>query len=155
MKKILLTLTTLLLLSTAQAQTADTAKTKTAKTARLEVTIDAPVGGPEDKGTVFTSVEQEPEFPGGLIAFSHFLTTNIRYPQIARKNKKQGRVIVTMVIEKDGTVTDVKIVRSVSGDLDAEAMRVIKLSPRWNPGIQNGRPVRVAYAVPINFTLDK
>jgi TonB family protein len=153
MKKILLTLTILLLLLTARAQTADTAKTKTAKTASVEVTIDSPVGGPESEGAVFTSVEQEPEFPGGLNAFSHFLVTNLRYPQTARNNKKQGKVIVTMVIEKDGTVSGVKIARSVCDDLDAEAMRVIKLSPKWKPGIQNGRPVRVAYSVPINFTL--
>jgi len=153
MKKYLLTLTTSLLLLTARAQTADTAKIKTAKTSNVEVILDAPTAGPENDGAVFTSVEQEPEFPGGLNAFSHFLVSNLRYPQTARNNKKQGKVIVTMVIEKDGTVSGVKIARSVSDDLDAEAMRVIKLSPKWKPGIQNGRPVRVAYSVPINFTL--
>jgi len=155
MKKILLTLTPLLLILTARAQTADTTKTKTGKTADVEVAIDAPVSGPEDKNQIFTSVEHVPEFPGGINAFSHFLTTNIRYPETARKNKKQGRVIITMVVEKDGTVTEVKIARGVSDDLDAEAVRVIKLSPKWAPGTQNGRPVRVAYAVPISFTLDK
>ena len=155
MKKILLTLTPLLLILTAQAQTADSAKTKAAKTADIVVTIDAPADGPKGKNLIFTSVEQVPEFPGGLNAFSHFLTTNIRYPETARKNKKQGRVIITMVIEKDGSVTDVKIAKGISDDLDAEALRVINLSPKWSPGIQNGKPVRVAYAVPISFTLDK
>src|ERR1700722_9342207 len=99
MKKILLTLTPLLLILTAQAQTADTAKTKVAKTGGIEVTIDSPIGGPEDKDQVFTSVEQAPKFPGGIDAFYHFMVTNIRYPETARKNKKQGRVIVTMVVE--------------------------------------------------------
>ena len=98
-------------------------------------------------------METVPEFPGGLDAFRHFLVTNLRYPKTAFTSHKQGRVIVSMVVEKDGTLNEVKMARGVSDDLDAEAMRVIKLSPKWSPGTQNGKPVRVPYSVPINFTL--
>jgi len=154
MKKILLTLAPLLLLLTAKAQTTDTAK-KAAKTNAADVILDAPIATGEPNDRIFTSVEVEPQFPGGIDAFGRFLGTHIHYPAAARKNRIQGRVIVTMVVEKDGSVSDVKIARGVSDDIDAEAMRVIKSSPKWSPGIQNGRPVRVSYAVPISFTLDK
>jgi len=154
MKKILFTLAPLLLLMTARAQTADTSK-KAVKTNTTDLILDAPISTSEPNDKIFTSVEVEPQFPGGIDAFGRFLSTHIHYPVIARKNRTQGRVIVTMVVEKDGSVSDVKIARGVSGDIDAEAIRVIKSSPKWSPGIQNGRPVRVSYAVPISFTLDK
>ena len=153
MKKILLTLTLLPLIFTVSAQTADTTK-KAAKTDVSTVTLDSPVAG-DPKDAVYTSVEQIPQFPGGMDAFSGFLTTNLRYPKSARKNKIQGRVIVTMVVEKDGSLSNIKIARSVSDDIDAEALRVVKLSPKWSPGIQNGRPVKVSFAIPISFMLDK
>jgi protein TonB len=124
-----------------------------------EVTIDEPVGTSDVKVTeeennrIFTSVEQVPEFPGGLDAFGRYLGKNIRYPAIARENGTQGRVIVSFVCERDGSLTDVKVSRGIGDGCDEEAVRVIKASPHWKPGIQNGRPVRVAYSVPISFTL--
>ena len=126
-----------------------------------DVTIDEPVGNADTKVTeddgnkIFTSVEQVPEFPGGLDAFARYLSKNIRYPAVARENNTQGRVIVSFVCEKDGSLTDVKGARGIGDGCDEEAVRVIKASPHWKPGIQNGRPVRVAYSVPINFTLSE
>ncbi len=124
-----------------------------------DVTIDEPVGTSdakvteEDPNKIFTSVEQVPAFPGGLDAFGRYLQKNIRYPAVARENGTQGRVIVSFVCERDGSLTDVKVARGIGDGCDEEAVRVIKASPKWKPGIQNGRPVRVAYSVPISFTL--
>jgi protein TonB len=123
------------------------------------VTIDEPVGNSdvkvteEDPNKIFTSVEQVPEFPGGIDKFYAYLNKNIRYPAVARENGTQGRVIVSFVCERDGSLTDVKVARGIGDGCDEEAVRVIKASPKWKPGIQNGRPVRVAYSVPISFTL--
>jgi TonB family protein len=108
---------------------------------------------PKKDGPVFTSVEQVPEFPGGLSAFEQFLAKNIRYPQEARDKNVQGRVIVSFIVETDGTLTNFKIVRSVGSGADEEAVRALSLSPKWTPGLQNGHKVRVAYTVPISFTL--
>lgn len=126
---------------------------------KADVTIDEPVGTAEKKVTeddgnkIFTAVEQSPEFPGGLEAFYKYLGKTIRYPAVARENNTQGRVVVQFVCEKDGSLTDIKVVRGIGDGCDEEAIRVVKNSPRWKPGIQNGRPVRVMYSVPINFTL--
>jgi protein TonB len=126
-----------------------------------DVTIDEPVGTSDVKVTeddgnkIFTSVEQVPEFPGGLDAFIKYLSRNIKYPAVARENNTQGKVFVSFVCEKDGSLTDVKVARGIGDGCDEEAVRVIKASPHWKPGIQNGRPVRVAYSVPINFTLSE
>jgi TonB family protein len=103
---------------------------------------------------VFTMVEQSPSFPGGGKAFSQFLNKNIRYPQQARKNKVQGRVIATFVVEPNGELTDIKIVRGIGSGADEESVRVLKMSPKWEPGVQNGHKVRVQYTVPIQFKLD-
>jgi TonB family protein len=102
---------------------------------------------------IFTSVEQMPEFPGGLDALANFLRTNLQYPKEAQRNGIYGRVVVSFVVEKDGTLTNVKIARGIGGGCDEEAVRVVSISPKWKPGIQNNRPVRVAYSVPIKFTL--
>lgn len=124
-----------------------------------DVTIDQPVGNADKKVTeddgnkIFTSVEQYPQFPGGIEAFYKYLSKNIRYPAIARENGTQGKVIVTFVCEKDGSLTDIKVVRGIGDGCDEEAIRVLKNSPHWSPGIQNGRPVRTLYTVPISFTL--
>lgn len=122
-------------------------------------TIEGPVSKADtmkaDNSLVFTSVEQVPEFPGGITAFGQFLAKNIRYPADSRKKGNQGRVIITFVVEKDGALSNVRIARGVAPDIDAEALRVMKQSPNWKPGIQNGHPVRVAYTVPISFTMDK
>ncbi|MFB0499530.1 TonB family protein [Mucilaginibacter sp. OAE612] len=102
---------------------------------------------------VFTSVEQVPEFKGGLEAFGKFLMTNLRYPKAARDNNVQGRVIITFVVEKDGSLSNMKVVRGIGSGCDEEALRVLSISPAWKPGIQNGKPVKVQYSVPISFTL--
>lgn len=102
---------------------------------------------------VFKVVEVDPEFPGGVEALYKYLAENIKYPVMAKNNKVEGRVYITFVIEKDGTVSDAKVLRSVNEELDAEALRVIKAMPKWKPGMQQGVPVRVQYNIPITFKL--
>lgn len=101
---------------------------------------------------VFTVVEEMPEFKGGNKAMMEFLMMNMKYPQTAVKAKQQGRAVVGFVVKKDGTVSDVYIVKSTGYDvLDNEAMRVVKSMPAWEPGKQKGKPVDVKYFVPITF----
>lgn len=102
---------------------------------------------------IFTVVEQMPMYPGGDAALMGYLRDNIHYPTIAAENGVQGRVVVGFVVERDGSITDVKILRGVDPSLDREAMRVVKSMPRWNPGKQNGSAVRVKYQVPVSFRL--
>lgn len=102
---------------------------------------------------VFDVVEQMPQFPGGDAALFEYLSNHIKYPTIAEENGVQGRVIVTFVVERDGSITDVKVVKSVDPSLDREASRVVKGMPRWIPGKQNGSAVRVKYTVPVTFRL--
>ena len=102
---------------------------------------------------VFTVVEQMPMFPGGDAALMSYLANNIHYPTVAAENGVQGRVVVGFVVERDGSITDVNILRSVDPSLDREAMRVVKSMPRWTPGKQNGSAVRVKYQVPVTFRL--
>jgi len=109
---------------------------------------------PPKDDKIFTSVEKTPEFPGGLDAFYQFLGKNIRYPAAAREHKVQGRVIISFIVEKDGSLSDVHVVRGIGSGADEESVRVLKLSPKWEPGLQNSKPVRVQYSVPISFTLD-
>jgi len=125
-----------------------------------DIRIDEPVGNSdikqvveEDPNKIFASVENLPEFPGGQDKFIAYLSKNIRYPAVDRENGTQGRVILTFVVERDGSLTDIKVTRSLSQGTDAEATRVLKSSPKWKPGIQNGRPVRVQYSVPVSFAL--
>jgi TonB family protein len=116
--------------------------------------VPFPAQGIDRSGSkIFTSVQQVPEFPGGIEAMYRFLSKNLVYPSWAKSNNFQGRVIISFVVEKDGTLTDMKIYKGIGGGFDEEALRVMRLSPLWKPGIQNGHPVRVAYSVPINFTL--
>lgn len=102
---------------------------------------------------IFTVVENMPEFPGGEVAMYKFINKHIDYPRMAKESGISGRVFVTFVVERDGSVTDVKILRGIGGGCDEEAMRVIKMMPKWNPGEQRGKPVRVQYRMPIKFTL--
>jgi TonB family protein len=104
-------------------------------------------------GQVFTLVEHVPEFAGGIEAFIHFLSKNIRYPEKARDKDIQGRVLVSFIVETDGKLTDIKVAKGIGGGCDEEALRVMQLSPPWRPGIQGRRTMRVAYSVPISFTL--
>jgi len=102
---------------------------------------------------VFFIVEQMPEFPGGEMALRQYIATAVKYPDEAVKNGTQGKVYVTFVVSKDGSVADVKIARGVSPSLDAEALRVVNALPKWIPGKQKGEVVNVSYTVPINFKL--
>lgn len=108
---------------------------------------------PEIENKVFDVVEQMPSFPGGAAALMKYLSENIKYPVVAQENGVQGRVVVSFVVERDGSITDVKVVRSIDPSLDREATRVVKSMPKWIPGKQNGSPVRVKYNVPVSFRL--
>ena len=105
------------------------------------------------KEEVFMVAEQTPEFPGGMKELLKFLQDNLKYPENAMKNNVQGRVIVQFVVEKDGTLTEFKVARSVDPDLDAEALRVLQTMPKWKPGMQRGKIVRVKFTVPVSFKL--
>lgn len=126
-----------------------------------EIRIDEPVGeAPKEAEIVednsikdFASVEVLPKFPGGDEAFGKYLSRNIKYPPLARENNITGRVFVSFVVEKDGRLTDIKVVRGLGYGTDEEAVRVLKNSPKWSPGVQNGREVRVQYTIPIFFQL--
>ncbi|GAB1405059.1 energy transducer TonB [Lentimicrobium sp.] len=102
---------------------------------------------------IFTVVEDQPSFPGGDEARIRFLQENIKYPQMARESGIQGTVYVTFVVERNGSVTDVRVMRGIGGGCDEEAVRVIKAMPKWIPGKQRGKPVRVQFNMPIKFTL--
>ncbi|MBN1650767.1 MAG: energy transducer TonB [Bacteroidales bacterium] len=102
---------------------------------------------------IFLVVENMPEFPGGEAAMYKFIGKNIEYPRMAKESGISGRVFVTFVVERDGSVTDVQILRGIGGGCDEEAIRVIKMMPKWTPGKQRGKPVRVQYRMPIKFTL--
>ena len=107
----------------------------------------------EEESKVFDVVEQMPSFPGGNGALLEYLATHVKYPVVAQENGVQGRVIVSFVVERDGSITDVRVVRSVDPSLDREAQRVVSSMPRWTPGKQNGSAVRVKYNVPVMFKL--
>lgn len=107
----------------------------------------------QEENKVFDVVEQMPSFPGGNSALMQYLNSNVRYPVVAQENGVQGRVTVSFVVEKDGSITDVNVVRSVDPSLDKEASRVVKSMPNWIPGKQNGSAVRVKYNVPVSFKL--
>lgn len=98
-------------------------------------------------------VEMMPQYPGGLAAMLKYIRENIKYPEQAMKERIQGRVTVSFIIEKDGSISDVKAVRSVHPLLNKEAVRVVKSMPKWTPGKQNGKPVRVRFNLPVMFKL--
>lgn len=125
-------------------------QTLTAQAKPMELTLDTvPKGGNE----VFTAVEQQPEFPGGIKGFAKYLQTSIKYPAEDVKNKASGKVFVQFIVERDGSLNDIQVLRGISETMNAEAVRVLKRSPKWSPGKQNGKPVRVQYTVPIAFNL--
>lgn len=108
---------------------------------------------PKEEEKPFDIVEQMPTFPGGDAALMSWLSKNIKYPAIAEENGVQGRVIVRFVVGKDGSISQVQVVRSVDPSLDKEAMRVVKAMPKWIPGKQNGQAVRVWFTLPVTFQL--
>ena len=132
-------------------------KDRTVEAVRSDIAVAAPppppAPKPEVSNKVFDVVEEMPSFPGGQAALMSFLSSNIKYPVVAQENGVQGRVIVGFVVERDGSITDVKVMRSVDPSLDREAQRVVRAMPRWKPGKQNGSAVRVKYTVPVVFRL--
>ena len=128
-----------------------------------DIVIAAPVGeGPKQAAVVedtkvydFVSIETPPGFPGGIEKFYAYVGKSIKYPPMAAENNIQGKVFLSFVVEKNGELTDIHVDRKLGGGTDEEAVRVLKASPRWTPGIQNGKPVRVKYNIPISFTLSQ
>jgi protein TonB len=122
--------------------------------ARVE--IQAPIAPPEEEEeeqVIHIRVEKMPEFPGGQDALNRFLVRNIKYPLLAQENGIQGRVVCQFVVNSDGSIVDISVVRGVEESLDKEAIRVIKSMPKWTPGRQGGKSVRVKYTLPIRFKL--
>ncbi len=113
----------------------------------------APVQEGSDEGQIFEVVEQNPSFPGGEKALMDYLYKNLKYPAVAQDNGIQGRVLVQFVVNKDGSIVDPKVLRSVDPSLDKEAMRVVTSMPKWTPGKQRGKPVRVRFTLPVTFRL--
>ena len=105
--------------------------------------------------TVYNIVEKMPEFPGGEKALTDYMANNVKYPEEAKNKNIAGRVFVSFVVEKDGSVNEVKVLRGIGGGCDEEAVRVIKSMPKWKPGIQKGKPVRVSFQMPFMFKLDE
>ena len=144
------------------ATAAEQAQTDSAagKPMMVGVTVDgtpaqdeAQAGGSVVQGDVFDVVEKMPEFPGGQQELMNFLMKNIKYPKEATDKGTQGRVVVQFVVNKDGSVVEPTVVKSVSPELDQEALRVVKMMPKWQPGKQNGEVVRVKYTIPVSFRL--
>lgn len=121
---------------------------------KLKETVTQPEPKKEEENKVFEFVEQMPSYPGGMEALQEYLSKNLVYPAVAQENGVSGRVYIAFVVEKDGSVTDVRVARSVDPSLDREAMRVVKSMPRWIPGKQNGSAVRVKYSIPVLFRLN-
>lgn len=107
----------------------------------------------EKNQQAFDVVEQMPEYPGGIKALLDYLCQNVKYPADAEKQKIEGRVIANFVVETDGSISNVEVFRPVFPSLDAEAVRVLSAMPKWKPGMQSGKVVRVKYTVPISFNL--
>lgn len=118
-----------------------------------EITKPAGLGKAVEE-EIFTAVEQNPEYPGGTSAMYRFIGENLKYPSAAQRANVSGKVFVKFVVEKDGSIGDVQILKGIGFGCDEEASRVIKQMPKWKPGRQNGRDVRVYYTIPINFTLE-
>ena len=134
----------------------ETDKHEEAERARLQAELAAELckeAEAEDPNKIYDNVEVLPEYPGGAAAMMRYLAQNVKYPQAAQENGRQGKVVVQFVVDTDGSIINAHVLTSVDPDLDKEALRVIKSMPRWTPGKQKGKPVRVKYTVPVNFRL--
>ena len=129
----------------AKAEKEDLAPTTVIRT----VTVQKP-----DNDSVYQIVEEMPQFPGGEQAMMKYIAENVKYPEDAKEKNQSGRVFLSFVVEKDGRVDDVKVLKSVCESVDKEAVRVVKAMPNWKPGKQKGKPVRVSYCLPITFKLN-
>ena len=120
----------------------------------IPVNFKLPENKPAEEKRVFTKLERQPEFPGGKEALLKFLKDNVQYPKDAQRNSEEGRSVVSFIVNKDGSISDVKVVKSSgSPSLDEEAVRVLSSMPDWKPGLQEGRPVKTKYTVPVTFSL--
>ncbi|MFW9601392.1 MAG: energy transducer TonB [Prevotella sp.] len=130
-------------------------KDRNVEAVRNDIAVNTPPPAPKEEVTnkVFDVVEVMPSFPGGQGALMSYLNSHTKYPVVAQENGVQGRVTVSFVVERDGSITDVHVVRSVDPSLDREAARVISSMPNWQPGKQNGSAVRVKFNVPVQFKL--
>lgn len=137
-----------------EAKTAELAKSEAEQKSEAKAS-DATAPADTTKNVVCDVTETLPQFPGGQGVLMKYLAANIKYPASAVKAKKQGRVIVTFIIQKDGSVAKARIARSVDPELDAEALRIVKAMPNWTPGTQDGKPVNVKYTIPVVFSLQK
>jgi len=121
------------------------------------VDLSADSGPSEDEeaeaNQIFTVVEQQPEFPGGEAALMQFIKKNLKYPAFAAENGIQGRVTLSFTVEKDGSIANIEVMRSPAEELSKEAIRVVSSMPKWKPGKQRGKPVRVKYVLPVTFRL--
>lgn len=126
-------------------------------TAAQQETFVAPVVEEEEEEEsaqqIFTVVEKQPEFPGGTAELFKYLSKAIKYPVIAQENGIQGRVVCSFVVNRDGSIVDIQVMRGVDPSLDKEAIRVISEMPKWKPGEQRGKPVRVRFILPVQFRL--
>ena len=112
----------------------------------------APYRQPEETNSkIFGAAEEMPSFPGGEKALMQYIKDNLRYPEICREGAAMGRVNVVFIVNEDGSLSDVKVIRSIIPELDKEAIRVVKSMPKWNPAKQNGKAVKMKYVVPVNF----
>jgi TonB family protein len=127
---------------------------KNGKKELVSAVVKAKEPADESAEGAFDVVEQMPEFPGGSIELMKFLSENIKYPEAASKAGTQGRVVAQFIVEADGSISNVKVLKNVSDEIDAEAVRVIKAMPKWKPGMQKGQPVRVKYTIPVTFRLN-
>jgi protein TonB len=126
----------------------------TAQSTEQENTTNAEADESDSSDTTFIEVEQKPEFPGGKAALFDYLKDKINYPEASKKARTEGKVVVRFIVNKDGTLSDIEVEKSVSELLDQEAKRVVKAMPPWKPGRQDGEIVRVRYRVPIQFSLN-
>jgi len=108
----------------------------------------------QKEGDVFMEVEEMPEYPGGLDGMKNFITENVKYPELAKKNKVEGKVFVSFVVDEQGHVTKAKVVRAVDPELDKEALRVVNKMEKWSPGKEKGETVKVQLTLPIQFALN-
>ena len=130
-------------------------KDRTVEAVRNDIAVAPPPPPPAPKPEVATKifdvVEEMPSFPGGMAALMKYIKDNLRYPEICREGAAMGRVNVVFIVNEDGSLSDVKVIRSIIPELDKEAIRVVKSMPKWNPAKQNGKAVKMKYVVPVNF----
>lgn len=122
----------------------------------VEITDDVPivVEEPEKEEEIFQVVENQPEFPGGMVELKKYLQKNIKYPTICQEQGIQGRVVVQFVVNSDGSIVDAQVIKPVNPHLDKEAVRVVNAMPKWKPGEQRGKKVRVRFTLPVTFRLN-